>query len=68
MAMITQIEIVPKRQDESDLQYWLSRTPEERLEAVEYLRQQYIEFLKSKNIDVPEGLQRVYKITPRKEN
>lgn len=29
---------------QSDLEYWLSKTPQERLAAIELLRQQYIKF------------------------
>lgn len=40
--------------------YWLSRTPVERVNAVEFLRKQYYG-------EYPEGLQRVYSIIKRKK-
>lgn len=40
-----------------DLQYWFSKTPEERLEAIEFLRQQFYS-----NAELSKGLQRVYRI------
>jgi len=43
--MITKIVKITSLNDadqiQSDLQYWLSRSPEERLSAVEILRRQY---------------------------
>lgn len=30
---------------EEETTYWLDKTPQERLEAIEFLRQQYIKFL-----------------------
>lgn len=42
-----------------DLEYWLSRTPEERIEAVEYLRRQHY--------GSTEGLQRVARVVERSE-
>ena len=41
--------------------YWLTRTPEERLQAVEFLRQSH-----HKNDDAAQTFQRVYRITRRK--
>jgi hypothetical protein len=43
-----------------DLAYWLTRTPQERLDAIEILRSQYIKW---KNVEP--GLQRVCRITER---
>jgi hypothetical protein len=31
------------REKQSDLEYWLTKTPQEKLEALEFLRQQYID-------------------------
>lgn len=38
---VKKINLNDKEQLQSDLDYWLSRTPEERLSAVEILRRQY---------------------------
>jgi len=43
-----------------DLAYWLSRTPQERLDAIEILRSQYIKW---KNVEP--RLQRVCRVTER---
>lgn len=50
------------RESQSDLDYWLSKTPQERLEALEFLRQQYISF----NKNVQPRLQRVCTVTNQK--
>lgn len=36
-----QIRIVGKDEDQNDVNYWLTKTPEERIEAVEFLRSQF---------------------------
>jgi hypothetical protein len=50
------------REKQSDLEYWLTKTPQERLDALEFLRQQYINF----NKNVQPRLQRVCTITNQK--
>lgn len=50
------------REKQSDLEYWLTKTPQERLDALEFLRQQYINF----NKNVQSRLQRVCTITNQK--
>jgi hypothetical protein len=57
------LKIVSLKDRNSDLDYWLAKTPVERLEAIEFLRQQYIKFLK----DVQPGLQRVCRIISLKD-
>ena len=57
-----QLKIVSLKDKNSDLEYWLTKTPEERLEAIEILRQQYIKFTK----DVQQGLQRVCRVINKK--
>ncbi len=47
------------KENNSDLEYWLTKTPQERLDALEFLRQQYINF----NNDAKSRLQRVCTIT-----
>jgi hypothetical protein len=50
------------REKQSDLEYWLIKTPQERLDALEFLRQQYINF----NKNAQPRLQRVCTITNQK--
>lgn len=38
------IKIVSFHQEQNDYQYWMKKSPLERLEAIEFLRQQYIKF------------------------
>jgi hypothetical protein len=35
------VKIVSRFEKNKDLEFWLSKTPEERIEAVEFLRSQY---------------------------
>lgn len=53
------------QQYEDDREYWRSKTPEERLLALEQLRKQY---MKLKGIDAEQGVQRVCKIIKRSES
>lgn len=46
-----------------DLEYWLSKTPEERISAIEFLRQQFYETENGS----PPRLQRVIKIIKREQ-
>jgi hypothetical protein len=50
------------KEQSSDLKYWLTTSPQERLDALEFLRQQYISF----NKNVQSRLQRVCTVTNRK--
>lgn len=50
------------REKQSDFEYWLTKTHQERLDALEFLRQQYINF----NKNVQSRLQRVCTITNQK--
>lgn len=49
-------------EEPSDLQYWLTKTPQERLSALESLRDLYI---KLTNNGIKPRLQRVYTVTKR---
>jgi hypothetical protein len=50
-------------EEPKDRDYWLTKSPEERLEALEFLRQQvYTED------DIKQGLQRVIRIVKRSES
>ena len=50
------------QQYEDEREYWRSKTPEERLAALEQLRKQY---MKLKGIDAEQEVQRVCKIIKR---
>lgn len=50
--------------DNYDLEYWLSKTPEERISAIEFLRQQFYEI---KDGSAPR-LQRVIKFIRREQS
>jgi hypothetical protein len=56
------LKIVSLKEKQSDFAYWSSKTEYERLEALEFLRSQYINYKK----DVQSRLQRVCKIVNRK--
>lgn len=58
----TVYKIKKLRDRDSDLEYWLSRPPEERLRTIEILRQRYLEMFYHGN---EQGLQRVYRIAKR---
>ena len=46
------------KEQRTDYAYWLTKTPAERIAAIELLRQHYLSFFK----DAPQRLQRVYRI------
>lgn len=60
--VVRKISLYDKRN--YDLEYWLTKTPEERLAAIEYLRQQ---ILSDKN-ESEQRLQRVFRITKLKQS
>ena len=49
---------------ETDIEYWKQKTPLERIQALEDLRQQYINLFLN---GVQPGFQRVYKVIKRKQ-
>ncbi|MBU2447220.1 MAG: hypothetical protein KJ666_16830 [Bacteroidetes bacterium] len=55
-------KIVSRKESQNDFSFWMSRTPQERISAIEILRQQYLQLKK----DAQPRLQRVYTITKRK--
>jgi len=61
--MKKELKIVSIKDKNSDLEYWLTKSSEDRLDAIEILRQQYIKFMK----DVQPGLQRVCRIINQKQ-
>lgn len=58
------LKITSVKEKQSDYSYWMTKTPQERLEAIEFLRQQYIKF----KDDIQPGLQRFCKVTNRKQS
>ncbi|TND08453.1 MAG: hypothetical protein FD123_2249 [Bacteroidetes bacterium] len=52
------LKIVRLKDKQSDYAYWYSKTPQERLAAIELLRQQYMELHKG----IPLRLQRICRI------
>ncbi len=52
------LKIVSLKEKHSDFAYWATKPVSERLEAIEFLRQQYIKFKK----DVQPRLQRVCRV------
>ena len=57
------LKIVHLKDKSNDFLFWSSKTEIERLQAVEVLRQQYINYKK----DVQSRLQRVYRIINQKQ-
>jgi hypothetical protein len=57
------LKITKLKDQQNDYAYWMSKTPLERLNAIELLREQYIKY----NKDVQPGFQRVCKIINRKQ-
>ena len=53
----------------TDLEYWRSCSMQERIDAIEILRNQYIQLQNNRSIrDVQPRLQRVYRVTQQKQN
>ena len=54
-----------KKSEEASINYWLNKTSEEKLSALQELREQYIYFFnkKKKYNESRKALRRVYKIT-----
>ncbi len=57
------LKIVQLKDKNTDFNYWMSRTDMERLQAIETLRQQYINYKK----DVQSRLQRVYRVINKQQ-
>ena len=53
------VKITTNKEQPSDYQYWLTRPVCERIDAIEMLRQAYL----NNQSDVPQRLQRVYRVT-----
>jgi hypothetical protein len=59
MIMEKVVKKIGLKDQQSDFAFWQSKSPEERLAAVELLRDQYIKFIQK---DVKPGLQRVCRV------
>jgi len=57
------LKITSVKAQQSDYSYWMTKSPQERLAAIEFLRQQYIKY----KDDIQPRLQRVYRITNQKQ-
>jgi len=57
------VKITTNKSHNSDYLYWMSKSPTERLEAIEIIRQQYY----SLNKNVQQGFQRILTITNKKQ-
>ena len=60
VKVVTKKKLSDLKNDKSDLEYWLSKTDQERIEAVEKLRRQYG--------GSDQRLQRVVRVTKRKKS
>ena len=56
------VSVVPLSQADDDLEYWLSKTPKERLEALEFVRQVFYGYDPATT-----RLQRVFEFVKREE-
>ena len=61
--MVKSLKIVQLKDRSTDFMYWMSKSEIERLQAIEILRQQYINYKK----DVQSRFQRVYRIVNQKQ-
>jgi hypothetical protein len=57
------LKIVPLHEQPNDYEYWISKPVSERIDAIEILRNQYIQFRKK---DVESRLQRVCRVIKQK--
>ena len=58
------IKIIGLKEKQSDYSFWISKTDEERLSAIELLRQQYINYTQN----VQQGFQRVCRVINQKQS
>ena len=56
------LKIINRKEDRSDLSYWLTKSYAERLEVIEFLRHQYIKYTHAS-----ERLQKVCRVVNRKQ-
>ncbi|MCF6269706.1 MAG: hypothetical protein L3J41_08350 [Melioribacteraceae bacterium] len=62
--------IKPGEETDKNILFWKSRTPEERLSAVQALREQHITFFNKQDEynESREGLRRIYRVIKRTES
>jgi hypothetical protein len=60
--MAKKLNVANKNKTQTDYAYWQKKTIQERIDAIELLRSQFIQLQK----DVYQGVQRVYTIVKRK--
>ena len=58
------LKITTVNEKQSDYTYWKTKSPQERLAAIEFLRQQFVDHQN----DFKPGLQRLCKVTNRKQS
>lgn len=66
--MQKKIRVLSKEEAEkADISYWKEKSPEEKLEAIQYLREQWIDKFhnQDKYNESRKGLRRVYKVVKR---
>jgi hypothetical protein len=56
------LNVISRKEVQNDYLFWKQKTAQERIDAVEILRSQFIQLQK----DVQPGLQRIYTIVKRK--
>jgi len=56
------LTVVDKNDVKNDFEYWKTKSPKERIDSIEILRLQYIQFQKN----VQQRLQRVYSVIKQK--
>ena len=68
--MNKQILITTKSKLPDDAEYWQTKSPQERISAVQFLREQYMALFNKQNEDNAgrKGIRRVYKIIKQKQN
>lgn len=63
------LRIKSKKDNDSDLEYWMTRSVQERIDAIEILRSQYLQLQNNPLLkDAQPRLQRVFRITQQKSN
>jgi hypothetical protein len=63
------LKIKSIRDRNNDYQYWLNKSWQERIEAIEILRLQYLKITgNDKSKDVQPRLQRIYSVTQQKQS
>ena len=64
MEKVVRIKQLAEEDDENDIRYWASRSPQERIDAIEFLRNQAKVF--NPQLSAGSEFQRVYRIIRKK--